>query len=140
MKKIDITEEQLNRIVLFAEAFREKFNKVTIITLKEHYKAKIRNNVLRQFAAEHDFDATDEIDGIINRQIREKMDTGTVFVFEYVKVLENRDVEICIDVAEITDATEQYALQKLLEVDIKPDMNFRLGENKTFKSYEIFQS
>ena len=114
-------------LIFLAEAEREWFEEVTVTTLKSHYE-----NLAYQLAWEQ----AESIDGLDSRA-RSIMNSGKVYVQEYIKVDENSSVEICLDRTEITDEVVEEALDLLIDVGITPNAHLIFGEKKTFISEEI---
>ena len=114
-------------LVFEAEAEREWFEDVTVITLQSEYLDRIYDEAWQQAEA---------IEGLDERA-KTIMNSGRVHVREYIQIGEDFKVKVCIDRVEITDEVVEEVLDLLIEVGISPNARLEFGEKKTFTAEQI---
>jgi hypothetical protein len=114
-------------LVFTAEAGREWFEDVTIVTLKSEYLERAYDKAWEQI---------DDIDSLDN-QVKMIMNSGDIIVKEYIKIGEDYSVRVCIDRDEITDNVVDEVLDILADIGIKPKSYHNFGVAKTFTTEEI---
>jgi len=117
-------------LVFAAEANKEWFEEVTVVTLKSHYYAKAYEAAWSQINNPDKLDET----------AQDIMASGSIKVQEYIKISNNLDVEICLDREKISDSVVEEALNILMDVEILPNIHIKLGDEKTFQPHDVWQS
>jgi len=112
-------------LVFEAEAEREWFEDVTIVTLKSEYLERVYDK------------AWDQTDEGLNEKAKRIMNSGEIFVNEFIQIGEDSAVRVCIDKDEITDDVVEEVLNILVDIGIKPDSRHTFGVRKTFMYDEI---
>lgn len=119
-------------LVFHASAHGDRFQELTVVTLKSHYKDICYEEALRHIAYAGDeqqwYDS-------IQRHAEWLMNQGDIFVREFVRVDEDRNATVAINAAAITDAEIDIALSYLADAEI-PGTAF-IGEFYTFTSEHI---
>lgn len=114
-------------LVFNAEAEREWFEDVTIVTLKSEYVEYVYDLAWKQANGVNDVD--DAAQKIIN--------SSEVYVNEYIQIGKDCVVKVCIDRDEITDVVVEEVLDMLIDIGIQPDTYHKFGVLKTFTFDEI---
>jgi len=109
-------------LIFLAEAEKECFEEVTIVTLKSQYQTAVYDRAWEQ---------ADSLEGL-NSRARSIMNSKTIHVQEYIKVNDNSSIEVCVDQNEITDQVVDEVLDMLTEVGITPNTQFDFGEKRTY--------
>ena len=91
--RVSIANIDWPSLVFLAEAEKEWFEEVTIVTLKSHYQTLVYDQAWEQ---------TESLDGL-NSRAKSIMNSKTIQVQEYIKTNEDSSVEVCIDHDVITD-------------------------------------
>jgi hypothetical protein len=128
--KDKISKNNWPDIVFAAEADREWFDEVTVVTLKSHYYDKVYDFAWNSINNPNQLEDT----------AKAVMDNGTIVVQEYIKINDEYGVEICLDRDKITDRVVEEALDLLMTVEILPNINIKFGEKKSFLSHEVWQN
>ena len=119
-------------LVFHASAHGDKFQELTIVTLKSHYKDLCYEEALGHVAYAGDeqqwYDS-------IQRHAEWLMNQGTVYVREFIRVNEDRDALVAINAPVITDAEIDTALTYLEKAEI-PGIVY-VGDFYTFTSEQI---
>ena len=119
-------------LVFHASAHGDKFQELTVVTLKSHYKDLCYEEALGRVAYAGDeqqwYDS-------IQRHAEWLMNQGTVHVREFIRVNEDRDVTVAIHATAITDAEIDIALSYLEKAEI-PGIVY-VGDFYTFTSDQI---
>lgn len=119
-------------LVFHASAHGDRFQELTVVTLKSHYK-----DVCYEEALGHVAYAGDEQQWYdsIQRHAEWLMNQGTVYVREFIRVNEDRNVTVAIHATTITDTEIDVALSYLADAEI-PGIVY-IGELHTFTSEQI---
>jgi hypothetical protein len=114
-------------LVFTAEAGREWFEDITIVTLKSEYLERAYDKAWKQI---------DDIDSL-DKQVKVIMNSGELSVKEFIQIGEDYSVKVCIDRDEITDEVVDEVLDILADIGIKPKSYHNFGVMKTFTTDEI---
>ena len=117
-------------IVFQAEAEREWFDEVTVVTLKSHYHDKVYDVAWAN---------ADMVKESVDDTAKEIMKSGAITVREYIKIDDNYHVEVCVDRDKITDEVVEEALNKLIDIDIHSNLFMESGVERTFQPHEMWQ-
>lgn len=113
-------------VVFQAMADGEQLNEVTIKTLRSHYEDLVHLIAFKKSGLMN-FDVT----------VKEIANSGKVRAKQFIHIDENLNVTVCIDEPIITDDSMERALDKLVDISIKPNTEILFGPYKSFTWDEL---
>jgi len=111
-------------LTLLAEAEREEFADVEVITLKQHVKDQALEHALEDFGKHQHIGQVQEIHDRVNFLLETKYTSAKEFV-----LIEQDKVRIGVDKTEISDHAIDYALSLLIQVEsFNPGERYEFGD------------